>query len=71
MARDGVTLRGPPVHDAVGREALAIPPPLNSLSKRRDFYWRAVICRVGMPSSSTYQSPMIILIAGNTSCRSE
>jgi hypothetical protein len=47
------------------------PPPLNSLSKRRDFYSRAVISRVGMPSSSTYQSPMIILIAGNTPCRSE
>jgi len=25
MARDGVTLRVPPVHGAVGREALAIP----------------------------------------------
>jgi hypothetical protein len=29
-------------------------------------YSRAVISRVGMPSSSTYQSPMIILIAGIT-----
>ena len=30
-------------------------------------YSRAVISRVGMPSSSTYQSPMIILIAGDIS----
>ena len=29
-------------------------------------YSRAVISRVNMPSSSTYQSPMSILIAGNT-----
>ena len=34
------------------------PPPL------KPTYVRAVISRVGMPSSSTYQSPMIILIAG-------
>jgi hypothetical protein len=30
-------------------------------------YWRAVISRVRTPSSSTYHSPMIILIAGNVS----
>ena len=30
-------------------------------------YSRAVISRVRTPSSSTYHSPMIILIAGNTS----
>ena len=30
----------------------------------RDAYSRAVISRVRTPSSSTYQSPMIILIAG-------
>jgi hypothetical protein len=37
------------------------------LRRRCDRYSRAVISRVNMPSSSTYQSPMSILTAGNTS----